>query len=91
MNKAELIDAIGKEARLTKADAERGLNALIDTIKNVLGNGDEVTIPGFGTFKIANRAERSGRNPRTGEVIHIPASKLPAFKVSKVFKDTVNK
>ncbi|MEM9243790.1 MAG: HU family DNA-binding protein [Pseudomonadota bacterium] len=90
MNKAELIEEIAAKAMLTKADAERAFTAVIDTIVDAVKNGSEVSVTGFGTFKANNRAARSGRNPRTGETIQIAASRVPAFKAGKSFKDAVN-
>ena len=90
MNKSELIDAIASHSNLTKADSGRALDALIKTIENTLKAGDSITLVGFGTFEVKERAERSGRNPQTGAVITIAASKTPAFKGGKSLKDAVN-
>jgi DNA-binding protein HU-beta len=90
MNKSDLIDAIAKEAGLTKADAGRGLEAGIKAITKALKKGDTVSIVGFGTYSVRKRAARMGRNPRTGETIRIKASKVPAFKAGKALKDAVN-
>lgn len=87
MNKAEIIDAVAEEAKLTKADAERALNATISTIISNVKAGEEVMLIGFGTFKGSERAARTGRNPRTGEAIQIAASTVPVFKAGKAFKD----
>ncbi len=90
MNKSELIDSIASSADLSKADASKALDAFIDTISGALKGGDQVTIVGFGTFLVRKRDARSGRNPRTGETIQIPASNVPSFKAGKALKDTVN-
>lgn len=90
MNKAELIDIIAENADISKASAGRALDAVTDAIANALKNEDQVTIVGFGTFAVRERAERSGRNPRTGETITIKASKIPGFKAGKALKDAVN-
>ena len=90
MNKAELIDKVAVAAELNKASATRAVEALLDSIAASLRNGDQVTLSGFGTFSVTARAARSGRNPRTGETINIPASKNPKFKAGKGLKDAVN-
>ena len=79
MNKSELIEAIAKSSELTKADAERALNATIETIVKAVAKGDTVTLVGFGTFKSSKRAARTGRNPATGAAIKIAASTVPRF------------
>ena len=91
MNKTELIAAVAESAGLTKKDAERVLNAAIDTITDSLVKGEKVQISGFGIFEVKEREARVGRNPRTKEAIQIPATRLPAFKASKALKDTVSK
>lgn len=90
MNKSELIDAIASAADLTKADAGRALDAVLDTVTNALKSGDQVTLVGFGTFLVKERAARTGRNPQTGKEIEIAASKVPSFKPGKAIKDAVN-
>jgi DNA-binding protein HU-beta len=90
MNKAELIDAVASSADLSKADATRAVDAMVDNITESLRNGDSVTLVGFGTFEVRDRAARSGRNPQTGETIQIKASRAPAFKAGKALKDAVN-
>jgi DNA-binding protein HU-beta len=90
MNKTELIDAVAMSADLSKADATRAVDAVVDNITETLRKGDSVTLVGFGTFEVRERAARSGRNPQTGETIQIKASKAPAFKAGKAFKDAVN-
>ena len=91
MNKTELIAAVAEKAGLTKKDAERALNATIDTITASLVAGDKVQVSGFGIFEVKAREARVGRNPRTKETIQIPATKLPAFKAAKALKDAVAK
>ena len=91
MNKTELVAAVAEKAGMTKKDAERVVNATIDTIVQNLANGEKVQISGFGNFEIKAREARVGRNPRTKEAIQIPATRLPIFKASKVLKDTVSK
>jgi len=90
MNKSELISAIAESADLTKADSGRALDAIISAITDSLKNGEPVTLIGFGTFEVRDRAARTGRNPRTGETIQIKASKNPAFKAGKALKEAVN-
>ena len=90
MNKSELIDAVAAGADISKASAGRALDAMIDAVTNALKDGDTVNLIGFGTFSVRDRAARSGRNPRTGETITIPAAKNPAFKAGKALKDAVN-
>ncbi len=90
MNKSELIDAVASEAELSKADATRATDAVLDTITGALSKGDQVTLVGFGTFSVRDRAARTGRNPQTGETLQIKASKSPGFKAGKALKDAVN-
>jgi DNA-binding protein HU-beta len=90
MNKSELIDAVANSSDLPKAQAARAVDAVIDVISSALKGGDQVTIVGFGTFLVRERDARTGRNPRTGESIQIPASKMPSFKAGKGLKDAVN-
>jgi DNA-binding protein HU-beta len=90
MNKSELIDAVASETDLSKADAARATDAVLDIITGALSKGDQVTLVGFGTFSVRNRAARAGRNPQTGETIQIKASKSPGFKAGKALKDAVN-
>lgn len=90
MNKHELVAAIAQNAELSKKDAEKALAATIDAISKALVEGDKVQIVGFGTFEVRERAARTGKNPRTGEMIDIAASKVPAFKAGKALKDAVN-
>ena len=90
MNKSELITAIAEHGNLSKEDAGRGLAALIETIEATLKAGEAVTLVGFGTFDVKERAERKGRNPQTGQEITIAAAKIPSFKPGKALKDAVN-
>ena len=90
MNKHELVAAIAQDAELSKKDAEKALAATINAISKALADGDKIQLVGFGTFEVRERAARTGKNPRTGEVIKIAASKVPAFKAGKALKDIVN-
>lgn len=90
MNKAELIDAIAEAADISKASAARALDGALDSITQSLKKGDNVTLVGFGTFSVRERAARAGRNPQTGETINIKASKIPGFKPGKALKDAIN-
>ena len=90
MNKSDLVDAIAESAGLSKADGGRALDAFVNTVTSALQSGDSVSLVGFGTFAVRDRAARTGRNPRTGETIQIAASKNPAFKAGKALKDAVN-
>ena len=91
MNKAELITSMAEKSQLTKKDAEAALKAFIDSVQEALENGEKVQLVGFGTFETRERAAREGRNPRTKEVISIPASVVPVFKAGTEFKEKVNK
>ncbi|MDV6344975.1 MULTISPECIES: HU family DNA-binding protein [unclassified Nitrosomonas] len=90
MNKSDLIDAIAESAGISKASAGDALNGALSAIKSALKKNESVTLVGFGTFKIGKRAARTGRNPRTGEVIKIKAAKVPKFTAGKALKDAVN-
>ncbi len=90
MNKSEFVAAVAESANLSKADAERAVDAFINTVSNQLKTGGEVRLVGFGTFEVRSRDASEGRNPRTGETIKIKASKLPRFKAGKALKDEVN-
>lgn len=90
MNKSELIDAIADNAGLTKADAGRALDGVITAVTDALKGGDSVSLVGFGTFSVKERAARTGRNPQTGATIQIKAAKVPSFKAGKSLKDSVN-
>lgn len=89
MNKTELITAMAEKAEISKKDAEKALTAFTNVVADTLVDGDKVAITGFGTFEVAERAERQGRNPATGEAITIAASKSPKFKAGKALKDAV--
>lgn len=89
MNKTELVAAIAAKAELSKKDAEKALNAVIESIEEALKANDKVQLVGFGTFEVKERAAREGRNPATGAAMKIPASKAPAFKAGKAFKDAI--
>ncbi len=90
MNKSELIDQIAKSAEISKAAAGRALDAAVGAVKAALKKGEMVTLVGFGTFYVGNRAPRNGRNPRTGTAIAIKAAKVPKFRAGKALKDAVN-
>jgi DNA-binding protein HU-beta len=90
MNKSELVAKIAEGAEITKASAARALDSLIGSITEELANGGEVALVGFGTYKVNDRAARTGRNPQTGAEIQIAAAKVPAFKAGKTLKDAVN-
>ena len=91
MNKTELIAAVAEKTGMTKKDAERVINATVDSITSSLVKGDKVQVSGFGSFEVKAREARVGRNPRTKETIQIPATRLPAFKAAKALKDAVAK
>jgi len=90
MNKSELIEAIAHHAGITKADAGNALDGALSAIKDALSKNDSVTLVGFGTFKVGERAARTGRNPRTGAEIKIEAARVPKFTAGKALKDAVN-
>ncbi|MEW8015014.1 MAG: DNA-binding protein HU [Candidatus Sedimenticola endophacoides] len=90
MNKTDLIDAMADAADISKAAAGRALDGMVEAISEALKSGDQVTIVGFGSFSVRERAARAGRNPQTGATIQIAASKSPAFKAGKALKDAVN-
>ena len=91
MNKTELIAIAAEKAGMTKKDAERFLNAALDTVTATLASGEKVQLSGFGIFEAKPREARVGRNPRTKEAIEIPATRTPVFKASKALKDAVAK
>ncbi|HHW06871.1 MAG TPA: HU family DNA-binding protein [Clostridia bacterium] len=91
MNKADLVNAVAEKAELTKKDAEKAVNAVFASIEEALARDEKVQLVGFGTFEVRDRAQRTGRNPKTGEEIVIPASKVPAFKPGKALKEAVDK
>ena len=90
MNKSELIESIAQAADISKAAAERALDGTVSAITSSLKQGGMVTLVGFGTFYVGERAARSGRNPRTGETIQIKTSRVPKFRAGKALKDAVN-
>lgn len=90
MNKTELIVAVAEKAELSKKDAEKAVKAFTDVVSEELVNGGKIQLVGFGTFEVSERAAREGRNPKSGEVMNIPASKTPKFKAGKALKDMVN-
>jgi DNA-binding protein HU-beta len=90
VNKADLIENVAEKLDLSKADAGRAVDSVFETITDSLKKGDEVTLVGFGTFKVKHRAARKGRNPKTGEDIQIAAANVPSFKAGKGLKDAVN-
>jgi DNA-binding protein HU-beta len=89
LNKAELIDAAADRADIAKSSMSEALDAVLETITETVARGDKVTLTGFGTFERRHREARTGRNPQTGEEMHIPAQHSPAFKAGKAFKDAV--
>lgn len=90
MNKNDLVAAVASSSGLSKSDAAKAVDAVFDTITGALTRGTEVRLVGFGTFSVAQRRASTGRNPRTGQTIQIPASKQPKFKAGKGLKDAVN-
>jgi DNA-binding protein HU-beta len=90
MNKSELIDQIAASAEISKAAAGRALDAAVAAVKAALNDGDSVSLIGFGTFYVGERAARTGRNPRTGKTLKIKAAKVPKFRAGKGLKDAVN-
>jgi DNA-binding protein HU-beta len=89
MTKAELIASIVKESKMTKASAEKALNAFISSVTKALKKGNKLTLPGFGTFSVAKRRARNGRNPQSGNEIKIPATKVAKFKAGNLLKSAV--
>ena len=89
MNKMELIQEVSERAGLAKKDAEKAVNAVLDTVADTLAQGDKVQLIGFGSFETKTREARMGRNPKTKEPIEIPATKVPVFKAGKALKDRV--
>ena len=90
MNKGELTDRVARRAGLSRSEAAKAVDAVLDSITKTLSKGGSVSLVGFGTFSVKARAARAGRNPRTGETIQIPASNVPGFKAGKGLKDAVN-
>ncbi len=91
MTKTELVAQVAEKADLTKKDAEKAVNAVVDSIKETLAKGEKIQLVGFGTFEVRERAAREGINPQTKKKITIPASKVPAFKAGGPLKDAVSK
>lgn len=91
MNKTELIAAVAEKAELSKKDADAAVAAVLDAVTEALAQGDKVQLIGFGTFEVRERAERQGRNPKTGEAMTIAASKVPAFKAGNALKNAIAK
>ena len=91
MNKAELVAAIAAKTELSKKDSEKALKAVIEVVSEELKKGEKVQLVGFGTFEVAKRAAREGRNPQTGKAMKIAASNAPKFKAGKALKDEINK
>ena len=91
VNKSELIDSMAAKAGISKADTARALNAFVETVKETLASGDQISLVDFGTFLVRERAARTGLNPLTKEKLEIPAAKVPAFKAGKTLKELVNK
>ncbi|MBT9259421.1 MAG: HU family DNA-binding protein [Clostridiales bacterium] len=89
MNKQELVRAVAEKAGLTHKDSEKAINALVESIQEALRKGEKVSLVGFGTFEVRERKARTGRNPQTGATIHIPASKVPAFRAGKGLKEAL--
>ena len=89
MNKTELVEAVAKKMGTTKKEAEAAVSAFTETVKEALAEGKKVQLVGFGSFEVRERSARKGRNPQTGEEMDIPATKVPAFKPGKGFKDVV--
>ncbi|MDX1571463.1 MAG: HU family DNA-binding protein [Xanthomonadales bacterium] len=90
MNKSELVNAVAENSGLSKSDAGKAVEAILDSITGALKDGDSVSLVGFGTFSVKRREARTGRNPRTGKTIQIKASNVPSFKAGKGLKDAVN-
>ena len=89
MNKSDLVDAVAGRADMSKAEAGRAVDAVLGSVGDALGNGEPVSLVGFGTFSVRHRAARMGRNPQTGATMQIAASKVPGFKAGKALKDKV--
>jgi len=90
LNKAELVDQLAGKTSMTKSATEKFVNAFVDCVEEALSAGNKVQLVGFGTFEVRERQARKGRNPKTGAVIDIPATRVPAFKAGKDFKNMVN-
>lgn len=90
MNKTEFVDAVATKGEMTKSEASDAVEAVLESVTDALKAGEQITLVGFGTFLVRDRKARQGRNPRTGDVIEIAASKVPSFKAGKALKDSVN-
>ncbi len=90
MNKQELVSAMAEKAGLTKADADKAVNAFVDTVKGAMAKGESIQLIGFGTFSVSERSARTGRNPQTGKEIQIAAKKVAKFKAGKALDEVVN-
>jgi DNA-binding protein HU-beta len=90
VTKADLVNSIAEKAGLSKADGEKALKAFTDAVTDALKAGEKVSLVGFGTFSVGDRAARTGQNPQTGAKIEIPAAKVPKFKAGKALKDSIN-
>ena len=90
MNKGELVDAVAKDAKISKGEAQAAVDSVVDNITGALKRGNKVTLVGFGTFATSNRSAREGRNPQTGKPIKIPAKKVAKFAPGKALKDAIN-
>lgn len=90
MTKADLVNSIAEKAGLNKAEAEKALKAFTDAVTDAMKAGEKVSLVGFGTFSVGDRAARQGQNPQTGAKINIPAAKVPKFKAGKALKDAIN-
>ena len=91
MNQTELIQQVADEANLTKTQVQGAVKALLKTIMRVVADGDKITLIGFGSFEPRERSAREGRNPKTGEIVQIPAARVPSFSAGKTFREAVNK
>jgi DNA-binding protein HU-beta len=90
MNKGELVDAVAKDAKISKAEAQSAVDSVVDNVTATLKQGNKVTLVGFGTFSTSDRSAREGRNPQTGKPIKIPAKKVAKFSPGKALKDAIN-
>ncbi|MDY0292177.1 MAG: HU family DNA-binding protein [Desulfuromonadaceae bacterium] len=90
MTKTELVNSMAEKAGLSKVDTEKALKAFIDSVTDALQQDDKISLVGFGTFSVSERAARTGKNPQTGATLQIPAAKVPKFKAGKALKDAVN-
>ncbi|MFO7832141.1 MAG: HU family DNA-binding protein [Desulfuromonadaceae bacterium] len=90
MTKTELVNSMAEKAGLSKADSEKALKAFLDSVTDALQQDDKISLVGFGTFSVGERAARTGKNPQTGAALEIPAAKVPKFKAGKALKDAVN-